>query len=214
MTLLALLLVIAGVVWLVVAQPWRGSADDAGSDTTSTSETVAEQAGADELPVPESTTATGATPDAGASASASATPGATASAAPCLASDIDVVAVTDKESYASGQHPKLSIKLTNTGEDCTMNVGTSTQVFTITSGDDTWWRSTDCQGEPSDMIVLLKADQTVESATPLEWDRTRSSVSTCDSDSRPTASGGGATYNLSVEIGGILSLEATTFLLY
>ena len=61
-----------------------------------------------------------------------------------------------RQTYATGQNPLLSIKLTNNGTtDCTLNVGTSTQVFTITSGGDTWWRSTDCQTEPSDMVVLL-----------------------------------------------------------
>jgi hypothetical protein len=95
-----------------------------------------------------------------------------------------------------------------------MNVGTSAQVFTITSGTDTWWRSTDCQKEPSDTVVVLAADQTVKSAVPLTWDRTRSSVSTCASANRPRAPGGGATYHLAVEIGGITSTEDAQFLLY
>ncbi|GAA5033723.1 hypothetical protein ACFQRL_15475 [Microbacterium fluvii] len=212
--LLALLLVVAGVVWLVIAQPWKGVA--AGSDDAAApADSVAAQATTDELPVPGSTKAAAASP----SASPSATPAASASgaatdAAPCVATDLDVVATTDKESYASGQNPQLSIELTNNGPACTMNVGTSTQVFTISSGDDVWWRSTDCQDQPSDMIVLLEEGQTVSSASPIEWDRTRSSVDSCDSGNRPTASGGGATYNLSVEIGGIVSQEATTFFLY
>ena len=82
------------------------------------------------------------------------------------------------------------------------------------SGDDVWWRSTDCQSEPSDMIVLIGAGQTVSSATPLTWDRTRSAVGTCTDGSRPHAPGGGASYHLSVEIGGISSTEPQQFLLY
>ena len=108
------------------------------------------------------------------------------------------------------------MRVTNNGsEDCGLNVGTTTQVFTITSGSDTWWRSTDCQTEPSDMVVLLAAGQTVTSAAPLTWDRTRSSVDTCGPDaSRQAAPGGGATYRLDVEIGGISSLEPKQILLY
>jgi len=130
-------------------------------------------------------------------------------------SDLEVKAVTDKTSYASGQDPKLSIELANTGSTaCTLNVGTSAQVFTITSGSDTWWTSTDCQTQPSDMVVLLSAGQRVSSAQPLTWDRTRSSVATCDAKNRPNAPGGGATYHLSVSIGGVVSTDDALFQLY
>jgi hypothetical protein len=150
-----------------------------------------------------------------AAAETGATPAAVPTAVPCRSGDILVAAVTDKSSYASGQNPLLSIRLTNNGEtDCSLNVGTTTQVFTISSGTDTWWRSTDCQSEPSDMVVLLGAGQTVSSATPLTWDRTRSSVSTCADPNRPRAPGGGATYHLDVEIGGISSTQSAEMLLY
>ena len=126
-----------------------------------------------------------------------------------------VTPVTDQQTYATGQNPQLSISLTNNGTtDCTLNVGTSAQVFTITSGDDTWWRSTDCQTEPSDMVVLLAAGQTVSSAAPLVWDRTRSAVDTCSAADRPRAPGGGASYHLQVEIGGISSTDSAQLLLY
>ncbi len=123
--------------------------------------------------------------------------------------------MTDQDTYSAKQKPKLSIRLTNLSDvDCTLNVGTSTQVFTITSGSDTWWRSTDCQTKPSDQIVLLAAGQSVTSAEPLVWDRTRSSVKTCGDDGRPKAAGGGASYHLSVEIGGVSSDDTAQFLLY
>lgn len=216
LVLLIAVLVIAGLVWLLIAQPWRGTAADGGSAAP-----VQTQDAATDLPVPESTTAADGSASASASASAStetaADPSASAALAAeaCRTSDLTVEAVTDSDVYGAGQNPQLSIRLTNTGEaDCTLNVGTSTQVFTITSGSDTWWRSTDCQSEPSDMLVVLAAGQTVQSATALEWDRTRSSVSTCGDASRPVAPGGGATYNLTVEIGGASGDEATQFLLY
>ena len=98
--------------------------------------------------------------------------------------------------------------------DCTLNVGTTTQVFAVTSGDDVWWRSTDCQSEPSDMIATLAAGQTVSSVTPVVWDRTRSSVSTCGTANRPVAPGGGASYHVTVEIGGVPAVASKQILLY
>jgi hypothetical protein len=122
------------------------------------------------------------------------------------------VPLADHTVYAAGQNPKLSIKLTNaSAQPCKINVGTATQSFVITSGTDTWWRSTDCQKDPADMVVLLKAGQSVTSSTPVVWDRTRSSVNSCVSKTRPVAPAGGATYHLTVSIGGFDSLTDTLF---
>lgn len=132
----------------------------------------------------------------------------------CAADSVLVEALTDKESYAAGEVPQLSIRLTNTSATpCTINVGTTQQSFTITSGNDAWWRSTDCQAAPSDMVVTLTAGQVVESSAPIAWDRTRSSVDTCEGD-RQRAPGGGASYHLDVSIGGIPSQTSRQILLY
>ncbi|WP_254359489.1 hypothetical protein [Microbacterium hominis] len=204
LALLILLLLVAALVWALIAQPWRGLASEPQepSGVSSTpSETVA-------IPAPGSTSVAAeaeadgdadedaaesdATPSA--EPDAAATPSPTAStapqAAPCRPREVTVEALTDKDSYAAGENPQLSIRLTNTGsEDCTLNVGTATQVFEISSGSDVWWRSTDCQTEPSDMVVLLAAGQTVTSAAPLVWDRTRSSVDSCGDAARQRAAG-------------------------
>ena len=211
LVLLLGVLVVAGVVaWLLIAQPWAGVAADAAPAPSKS--TAAPEKAATALPVPEGSVTPKATKTPAVADSADPDPSSTAT--PCVARDITVAPVTDQEAYPQDADPKFSIALTNTGEDCTLNVGTSTQVFTVTSGEDTWWRSTDCQTKPSDMVVLLAAGQTVQSATPLEWDRTRSSVSTCDSGDRQRAPGGGSSYFLAVEIGGIVSTETTQFLLY
>ena len=162
---------------------------------------------------PDPDTQTARTPRAEAEPTAS--PEATPTAKPCVARDVAVEAVSDQETYEPGQNPQLSITLTNNGAtDCTLNVGTSGQSFTIKSGSDIWWRSTDCQTEPSDMVVLLAAGQSVSSAAPLTWDRTRSAVGTCGDSDRQNAPGGGASYHLSVEIGGIASTQSAQILLY
>lgn len=215
--LLLALLAIAATVWLLVAQPWTGTA----SEPARSGDEPKGQSAASSLPVPAGQQATpqpsdtgtveGAVPDGQTPPS---TPEPTPVAQPCVARDIDVKAVTSKDTYTGDEKPQFSIELTNNGADCTLNVGTSGQSFTVTSGSDTWWRSTDCQSEPSDMVVLLAAGQTVSSAAPLEWDRTRSAVGTCADTTRPQAPGGGSSYHLAVEIGGIPSTQSQQFLLY
>jgi hypothetical protein len=209
--LLAVLAIAGGVTWLLIAQPWRGFAFPV--DPTPSATTDAASPSRSATPTPSDTPTPSATPST--TPSATSTPDATGTAKPCVASSILVEAVTDADTYAGGQNPQLSIRLTNQGEDdCTLNVGTTTQVFTVMSGDDVWWRSTDCQQEPSDMVVTLAAGQAVSSATPLVWDRTRSSVSSCDTADRAVAPGGGASYHVSVEIGGIRSMDSKQILLY
>ncbi|WP_284528681.1 hypothetical protein [Microbacterium sp. T2.11-28] len=198
--LLLVVLVIGAAVALALWRPWEGSAAAAPSPSSS---------------------GTAASPDASPSASAGApatpsgTPSAAASPSPsastmpvCSSGDVTVSAVTDRDSYSAGAEPQLSIRMENGGDTaCAINVGTAAQSFTISSGTDVWWRSTDCQTEPSDQIVQLDPGQTVSSVEPLVWDRTRSSVSTCDDD-RPRALAG--YYNLVVSVGGIDS-EPTQF---
>ncbi len=203
--LLVFLVVVAGLVWLFVAQPWQAWAASESEPAPTPTATSAS---------PTATPSPTASETSAAQASASPEESETPTATPCVARDLTVEAVTDKSEYAAGENPLLSIRLTNNGADCTLNVGTSAQSFTVMSGSDVWWRSTDCQSEPSDMLVLLEAGQTVESSTPVEWDRTRSSVDTCSEAGRPGAPGGGASYYLDVEIGGVSSTEPAYFLLY
>lgn len=186
--LLVLIVAAAGVggVWLAVAQPWNAPAS-----------------------APQPADAEDAAPDGAASApsdSPSPAPSETPGLVACEATDVEVKAITDAESYAAGVLPKLSIELTNIGaRDCTLNVGSRTQLFTVTSGADVWWQSAHCQTDPSDMIVTLEAGSTVRSATPVVWDRTRSSEQTCAEKNRPRAPGGGASYHVTVSIGGFAS---------
>lgn len=199
--LLTVALIAAGV-WLAIAQPW---ATTSSSDKKPTPETA-------QTPTPDAEESP--TPDASGSPEPSPDPSATPTIIACEAANIAVVAETDADTYAAGAMPKLSIELTNKGsQDCTMDVGSSTQKFTVTSGSDRWWTSTDCQTDPSSLIVTLKAGESVTSATPVVWDRTRSSVSTCQDETRPRAPGGGASYHVSVSIGGFESAKPKQFLL-
>ncbi|MFK3677940.1 hypothetical protein ACI2IP_09410 [Microbacterium sp. NPDC090218] len=195
---LILLVAAIGVgAWLLIAQPWA-SAEPGPKPSASSSETP-------------STSPTPGTASPSPSPSAEQTPVIVA----CEAKDIEVTAVADAETYAAGVMPKLSISLTNKGtKDCTIDVGSTTQVFTVSSGADVWWRSTDCQENPSSMIATLTAGTTVTSKDPVTWDRTRSSVETCDQENRQRAPGGGASYHVEVSIGGFTSPSTAQILLY
>ena len=63
-------------------------------------------------------------------------------------------------------------------------------------------------------VVLLEAGSTVKSGAPVVWDRTRSTPSSCENPNRPGAAGGGASYHVAVEIGGIPSQSTQQILLY
>ena len=133
---------------------------------------------------------------------------------PCSPEKVTVEAVTDKTIYEAGEQPQLSMTITNTGENiCVLNAGTKVQVFTITSGEEVYWRSSDCQVDPIDAEVSLTPATPISSTVPIVWDRTRSSVDTCGGP-REAVPSGGASYHLSVVVDGFESGSSKQFLLY
>lgn len=141
------------------------------------------------------------------------TSSASASGQPCKPADVKVEAVTDADNYAAGQLPQLSVALTNTGSNaCVIDAGTAQQVFTITSGSEVYWKSTDCQSSKVDAQVLLQPGKTISSQTPITWDRTRSDPSTCQAQ-RAQVPAGGASYHLQVSVAGITSATTKQFAL-
>jgi hypothetical protein len=139
------------------------------------------------------------------------TSSASASGQPCKPADVKVEAVTDAASYSAGQLPQLSVALTNTGANaCVIDAGTAQQVFTITSGSEVYWKSTDCQSSKVDAEVLLQPGKTISSQTPITWDRTRSDPTTCQAQ-RSQVPAGGASYHLQVSVAGITSATTKQF---
>ena len=133
-------------------------------------------------------------------------------AQPAQSKNLAVTAITDLDAYAADQQPQLSLSIVNTGpKACVVNAGSSQQVFTITSGDEVYWLSTDCQKDAVDTDVTLKPNVPIGSAAPITWDRTRSSADSCDGD-REAVPAGGASYKLTVTVGDVTS-EPTQFLL-
>ncbi|QAY73097.1 hypothetical protein ET445_06780 [Agromyces protaetiae] len=132
----------------------------------------------------------------------------------CKPAQVTVEAVTDKTEYAAGENPNLSVTITNTGKNtCVLNAGSAAQVFTIKSGDEQYWTSTDCAVDPVDAEVALAPNTPVSSSVPIIWDRTRSAPDTCEG-AREAVPAGGASYHLSVTVSGIESAETKQFLLY
>ena len=124
--------------------------------------------------------------------------------AACDASVVEVKAVTDKLSYAPGENPLISLTVTNTGAvPCTINAGTTQQEYLITSGNELYWSSKDCQSGAVDAPVVLEPN-IPQSTNPITWDRTRSSPTTCESE-RPAVPAGGASYHLNINLGELKS---------
>jgi len=133
--------------------------------------------------------------------------------ATCDPAVITLTPVTDKDSYAAGEIPMISMKIKNSGAvACTYTVGTDAQYYAIVSGPDPIWNSRDCQTDPTPLTQVLEPGVEL-TTTPFGWDRTRSSTTTCDGD-RPQVAAGGATYRLSVELGDAKSASDKPFLLY
>lgn len=141
------------------------------------------------------------------------TKSASAAGQPCKSADVKVEAVTDKDIYAAGELPQLSVALTNTGSAaCTIDAGTAQQVFTITSGSEVYWKSTDCQTDKVDAEVLLQPGKTISSQAPITWDRTRSDPSTCQAN-RTQVPAGSASYHLQTSVSGITSAQTKQIIL-
>ncbi|MBO0980736.1 hypothetical protein [Microbacterium sp. SD291] len=208
--LVALILSVAVIgvsAWLLIARPWAGAASEAGPTPSAPSE--------EDSPSPSPSADGSASPSPSPSPSPESSTEQTPAIVACKAKDVEVTAVTDAETYPAGVLPQLSISLTNRSQtDCTIDVGSTTQAFTVSSGEDVWWRSTDCQENPSSMIATLAAGATVVSKVPVTWDRTRSSVETCAQENRPRAPGGGASYHVGVEIGGFTAVATKQIFLY
>ncbi|SKC66810.1 hypothetical protein ACUWEX_12380 [Okibacterium fritillariae] len=196
-------LAIIGIIALVIWKP--GSSSGRSTDVTAVTST----------PSPSAPAAGAADSGTDAAATPTPTPAETGvnDDGTCKPSAVKVEALTDASTYAAGVNPQLSLSVTNTGtQPCRLNVGTSQQVFTITSGSDQYWTSTDCQKDPADAEVDLEPGKTVTSSTPISWDRTRSSAESCDGE-RDQAPAGGASYHLKTSVAGVESTTSKQFIL-
>jgi hypothetical protein len=198
LVLLGLVVAIVVVV-LIVVRP-GASGDEPGAAATSTP--AADPAPAETATAP----AADATPDPGSTA-------VTEDGARCAPAAVELVPVVDKQVFAPTELPQISMSVTNTGSsDCVINLGSGQQVLVVTSGEEQWWSSADCQVDPTDQDVTLAAGQTL-STPAIAWDRTRSTPDTCDAATRQAVPAGGATYRLTVSVGDITSADSAPMIL-
>jgi hypothetical protein len=162
------------------------------------------------------TSGSGASGSGASGSGASGTPAPSASAAAdgaaCTDDQITLTPVLDKSTYGPTEDPKIAMSIENTGANaCSMDLGSAQQVLTISSGQEQYWSSKDCQTGGTNQDVTIKAGQTL--TTPaIAWDRTRSSKGTCDA-ARPAVTAGGASYHLQVAVGALQAKKSAQFIL-
>lgn len=105
----------------------------------------------------------------------------------CRPADVVVTVETDRETYAGGQEPEITLTLVNTGEQtCTVDVGGENMELRFTSGQDRIFSTADCADD--DDTEERQLEQGRAFTTTFTWDRTRS-WSDCRDERRNAGSG-------------------------
>ncbi len=181
--LLLAVLIIGIWAWISFANPFGSSQPEVTASTSTASATVStEAAPSDEVPVCQ--------------------PGVV---------QIEVMIGDEKETlntFTADQTPQIWYSIVNTGlEDCKFNVGLRGTFFTITSGDQTYWSSKQCDRDGlTDSDVVLPSNQAV-SAQRSPWEKVYSSENGCNAENNDAVPTGGATYKIKVEVNGVISEE-------
>ena len=118
-----------------------------------------------------------------------------------------------KAAFDTGINPFFGYRITNIGaKDCTLDLGPKDTYYRVTSGEETIWTSENCDrtGLVSS-VVTLKPNEPMSNALS-DWYRVKSSATGCGADQTPVTAGG-ASYHLSVEVGGMVSKETSQFIL-
>lgn len=120
---------------------------------------------------------------------------------------------SDQAAFDTGINPFFGYRITNTGDkECSFDVGAMGTYFKVTSGSETIWSSADC-----DRTALVSTMATLKPREPIaspvsDWYRVKSSSSGCGAEQAPVTAGG-ASYHLSVEVGGVVSKQTSQFIL-
>jgi hypothetical protein len=123
----------------------------------------------------------------------------------CEQNLVAVTAATDKQFYAAGEKPLLSLKVTNNNKvPCEVNIGTSQMEYMITSGSDRIFSSKDCQAESTDLMKTIAPGKSETANFP--WQRNRT-VQGCQSV-EATPGAGGAYYVFTARLANKTSTKA------
>ena len=125
-----------------------------------------------------------------------------------ISSDVDTQVVETFNSFAPETNPDIWYEITNNGlVDCKFNVGSRVTFFTITSGEQTYWSSRDCdRSNDTDRYVTLPSNSAEEAAAS-PWEKSYSSENGCSASANDLVPTGGATYKIKVEVNGVISEE-------
>ncbi|MGO1183520.1 MAG: hypothetical protein ACTHZ5_10250 [Micrococcaceae bacterium] len=193
--LVLLALIVALVFWVVSLV--RGlSADEPGAGPETGAPSAEASPSADESEASGEPTASGDPGESDASGEASAED----LEGTCTEEQLTVAASSDATEYGPDENPIFELSITNDGDEpCDTNVGTNQQVFTVTSGSDRIFATTDCQVDGTDQMMTLEPGQTETSR--FEWDKVRTQPG-CDRSENPLGAG---TYRITVAMGAISS---------
>lgn len=122
----------------------------------------------------------------------------------CVATSLQVAAVTSAKSYKVGTEPVLSLQVTNTGlKPCTQDLADGQIVLSVYNGDARVWGSHDCKVEPGTNVSTLSPNRPVKLS--ITWTGT-SSVPGCQAQRVRVAAG---TYTLKATLAKINGAPAT-----
>lgn len=112
-----------------------------------------------------------------------------------------------------GEPTFLWYEITNTGlVDCIFDVGTYATFFTITSGEQVFFSSRDCDRSGDSKFSKVLKPNIVEKSEPGEWLKVYSSSEFQCSDNNRPAPKGGAQYEIKVEVSGVVSEKKLFYL--
>jgi hypothetical protein len=118
----------------------------------------------------------------------------------CRPGDIAVTASTDQQAYGVSAEPVLTMTIVNEGETpCTVDAGTGQQDFTVASGSDRIFSTSDCLADPSSLDIELAPGQ--EETARFTWERERSAPGCKDVPAKPRP----GTYNFTAKLGDVTS---------
>jgi hypothetical protein len=113
-----------------------------------------------------------------------------------------------------GEEAFLWYEITNTGfVDCIFDVGTYATFFTITSGEQVFFSSRDCDREGDSKSSRILKPNIVEKSDPGEsWLKVYSSSEFECGEDNPKVPLGGAAYDIRVEVSGVISEKKRFYL--
>ncbi|WP_411734488.1 hypothetical protein [Paeniglutamicibacter sp.] len=121
----------------------------------------------------------------------------------CLEGDVVVTASTAQVTHGPAEDPVLVMTIKNAGTtDCMVNVGTSQQDFSVMSGADRIFSTSDCVEDPTDTEITVKpgASETAR----FTWTRVRSAPGCKFVAAKPRP----GTYGFSAKLGNVSSETA------